>query len=477
MSRTCLGGVLLLVATGAGCLGLVENRQIRERPGATSTRDGREPDTHTRVRARFEGTSLVASVLNEATCFVEQYQQVERVADITREFEPSAYTWWITEWICGAACTAGGLVSILLAPTLNAETAASDGLSEQTQLYLAGAAAAALGVGSLIAAIVESVRAKDEVQTLPPEMRLVSRTPQPCDQRPLPGAPIELRLANFRVPVGVTGPDGSLVVDLRPIVTARHLRAADTSGTVTIVAYDQPVGEIQIGPYVVALDDSAWSAAERTGLPDDLHQYLQEWPDGRYAREATRRLDETLWQRVQDHPSRETVEEYIRAHPAGLHAAEAVGRLERYDWEEADRVNSVEAMEAYLQSHPDGYFGPEARSRIVVLLIDAGNIATAEARITRYADEDVVFRAEAESLRGRLEEARNQRRRSAEDALREAVRLAAGCNGESKPEIAARAYRRLQTAARVLPEDRIAEARQQIMAACGSCSPQCAGVE
>ncbi len=488
MQRTNTHLVWLVAAAaglaGAGCLALDVQTTVRETPGEFNSREGRLPGRQGALVARLQGTTLNVQVRTEATCFHESYRAIHRTEVQTREIASSGFTWYVMEWGCGVACTIGGIVSLVLAPGMSDETGGTDSessqMSDQTYAYIGGAGGVGLGVGTLIAAIVETVRATDDERQLTDTEDVTGRETQPCDIQPSPNTPVEGLIAGRTVSLGVTGSNGTLSVDLRRVLPASLLHGMTPPIQLGLRIAGSDVGTVDLAEYLAAVDSAAWGAAQSANTTASLQLYLADQPHGSYRAEAASRLDEMGWMAAMGEDSASAYEAYLTSFPQGLHTADARQRADDLTWSEVSAVDDVEGFDRYLAVLPNGSHAVEARTRIVQLLVDAKALSEAEERITAFLQEDPRFAPEADRLQGLVDDQRAQAARRIDRAIADAGRIAGRCTGggagTDDVRVAGEAYRKLFSVRREAPASRTQQAISDIMARCGACSPDCAGV-
>ena len=97
-----------------------------------------------------------------------------------------------------------------------------------------------------------------------------------------------------------------------------------------------------------------WAEVERRGDEAGFRDYLQRYPEGRFADQARRVLKEIDDRR----------------------AEQAAGQ-DRRDWSQAAQTNTVAAYRSYLETWPNGAFRAEAEQRIALLQHDAQKVRNA----------------------------------------------------------------------------------------------------
>ena len=157
-------------------------------------------------------------------------------------------------------------------------------------------------------------------------------------------------------------------------------------------------------------DEAAWVAALEKDTLQGYRDYLEAFPDGRFADKAQEQIngfDDAAWETAQEADSIRAYEDYLEAWPEGLHVDEANARIaeikaaedarqraereareaERRAWETASREDSVASYETYLEGFPAGPNVEAARARIAALQASgADEAAWAAAKAANRAD-------------------------------------------------------------------------------------------
>jgi hypothetical protein len=92
--------------------------------------------------------------------------------------------------------------------------------------------------------------------------------------------------------------------------------------------------------------------------------YVREWPRGRHAADATRRLDAARWETAVAADSIPAFERYLQLHPAGERTADARERIDLLRWREARSTDTIQAYRQYLATNRGGAYSGRARTRI-----------------------------------------------------------------------------------------------------------------
>jgi formylglycine-generating enzyme required for sulfatase activity len=157
-------------------------------------------------------------------------------------------------------------------------------------------------------------------------------------------------------------------------------------------------------------DEQAWIKALEKDTLEGYREYLEAFPNGRYAEKAQEEIDaydNKAWATAEQRNTIAGYQDYLDAWPEGLHASKARERMaemkaraeaiakdareraaqETADWEQAARENTVPAYEKYLAKHPAGKHASEAQERINALNASAAdNAAWQQAKTANRVD-------------------------------------------------------------------------------------------
>ena len=157
-------------------------------------------------------------------------------------------------------------------------------------------------------------------------------------------------------------------------------------------------------------DEAAWVAALEKDTLQGYRDYLEEFPDGRFAdkaQEAINRYDEEAWATAQQADSVRGYEAYLADWEDGLHADEARARIaeikaaedararaareareaEARAWNTAASADTVQSYQTYLNGFPGGPNAETARARIASMQASAADQAAWDAaRAANRAD-------------------------------------------------------------------------------------------
>lgn len=107
-----------------------------------------------------------------------------------------------------------------------------------------------------------------------------------------------------------------------------------------------------------------WSAVKDSEDAGILQVYLDDYPTGRFARQASDKIAEIeLWHRASASADAETVNSYLEKFPSGRHAAEARTIVAEIDlWDAVRKSDDPDAAGRYLSKYPSGRFAAPART-------------------------------------------------------------------------------------------------------------------
>ncbi len=109
-----------------------------------------------------------------------------------------------------------------------------------------------------------------------------------------------------------------------------------------------------------ATEDQTWQEALDNDTVESYNAFLEEYPDGEYAREAKDKLELLLWREANKIKTIEGYEEYLEKYPNGIESHKAIERLEELKWQAAVDNNTIYSYEKYLTEYPSGAFSESA---------------------------------------------------------------------------------------------------------------------
>ena len=170
-------------------------------------------------------------------------------------------------------------------------------------------------------------------------------------------------------------------------------------------------------------EEKDWQDARMKRSAEGYEQYLEQYPEGRFAADAREALENLRFKEVQKENTLDAFNGFLELHPDGQHAEEARRTVEMLRWVQAQRQNSQGAYERYLEAYPEGRFAEEARDRLGAFLL-AGlgrsrNPADFEAFLETTPEGPAADRARAVLERLIFEEARTAGTREAYEAFLE----------------------------------------------------------
>jgi len=111
-------------------------------------------------------------------------------------------------------------------------------------------------------------------------------------------------------------------------------------------------------------EDLYWALAHEKDTVAALRDYLNRYPNGKYAQSAQVELARLDWQSVQDTNDNAVLEDFLRRYPSGDYHDQAVSRLDDLVWHRAARGNDLGSLNNYLERFPNGRHADEAGRKI-----------------------------------------------------------------------------------------------------------------
>ncbi len=155
-------------------------------------------------------------------------------------------------------------------------------------------------------------------------------------------------------------------------------------------------------------DQQAWLQASEKNTIQAYTNYVTVWPEGRYTKEAERRLrqikEETLWNWAKSQQQAMALEQYLEQYPEGFYSIEAYELISRLEtdqaWSLAQRKDSVAAYLEFRRNFPDSSFADEAAQRIVSLVKSRSGNQVATQVAPGNHDEDLEQASQQDTIVG-----------------------------------------------------------------------------
>lgn len=125
-------------------------------------------------------------------------------------------------------------------------------------------------------------------------------------------------------------------------------------------------------------EKAVYEAAVAEGTADALRDYLELYPEGKYAPLARPDLDEARWKEASTSETAEAYETYLVHHPDGIHAQAAETAAPKAAWKEMDFINDRAAIEAFLVKYEYSAYANKARSRMALLDLYPSHLSIGE---------------------------------------------------------------------------------------------------
>lgn len=158
-------------------------------------------------------------------------------------------------------------------------------------------------------------------------------------------------------------------------------------------------------------EERQWQDARMKRSAEGYEQFLEQYPEGRFAADAREALETLRFKQAQKENTLDAFTGFLELHPDGQHAEEATRTVEMMRWVQAQRQNTQGSYERYLDAYPEGRFADDARERLAPFLL-AGlgrsrDPAAFEAFLERNPEGAAADRARAVLERLIWEEARS----------------------------------------------------------------------
>ena len=387
--------LLLLVAcaSSSGCATIgFSNPRFEDTPLQTTKEQVPTPEGHF-VAAKQTGTTV--SIVAKRACDVRESTTVRRRTRAERVNQSAALDW--TFGGLGLGLAASGAVILVDSSKVYPNDASARQYNPMgpTGARILGASLAAAGVALATVAVVDAVRASGEQQTVGTATvpgNVVERGIQ-CAKYPLAEAIVTLRLSGRDEPLdgGVTGPDGSLTIDLERVVppgTSFGIR-----DSVQLVVAGEPAGAATLDGLYAAREGNAWQSLstdacvkpKSSGACNAVRVFLMQYIEGAHAAEARALLAVAT-------PTIERLkgEEVWR----NLDSMGCTGLDDR----DADQVaTACAAIKGYIDQFPNGqHLGAAAEMVRTGAAVESKRRADADRRAKEQANKDRVEAERAE---------------------------------------------------------------------------------
>lgn len=145
-------------------------------------------------------------------------------------------------------------------------------------------------------------------------------------------------------------------------------------------------------------EQHAYELLKDCSNPDFYEDFIIRFPKSRHIDEVRERYKEVSaqqaeWQKLVDGGSRDELLRYLQQHPNGRYAKVAEVRIDSLDWQAARERRTLEAVAGYIAAHPEGYYIDEAETLRQML-----ERQRAEAEAAMAALRDSLAQVEADSL-------------------------------------------------------------------------------
>ena len=177
-------------------------------------------------------------------------------------------------------------------------TANGTGSTSEAEVRGLGVAVLAIGAACLTTVLVDVVRTTRSEEIVE-DVTLDPTTNEnaSCGIRPYPGVAVEGRLGERRFPIGTTGSQGTLVVDLGSAIPDGMVDDLNTAQEMAFIIDGKPVASIQLKALLGAIADGVWARLSPSecdqGDPnacEALESYVSHFPSSRHVESARRHL-------------------------------------------------------------------------------------------------------------------------------------------------------------------------------------------
>jgi len=113
------------------------------------------------------------------------------------------------------------------------------------------------------------------------------------------------------------------------------------------------------------IEELTWQKKQAEDPISGYEEYLNKYPEGKFAPEANQKLHDLYWERTFTNVNRESFELYLKKYPEGKYSKNAEYRIERFIWAEAeDKKMDIDLYCKYLDKYPAGQYADMAKSHI-----------------------------------------------------------------------------------------------------------------
>lgn len=116
------------------------------------------------------------------------------------------------------------------------------------------------------------------------------------------------------------------------------------------------------------LDDLTWLQISDSSDVTDYASYLEKFPKGNHREIAESKHESLLWAYTLELDTTNSYEAYLSKYPAGANAAIAQGKLEELLWVEISKENSLDGLTKYLEKFPKGKYAEQVVANMEKIL-------------------------------------------------------------------------------------------------------------
>jgi hypothetical protein len=320
-----------------------------------------------------DDTNINVTASRACVSDIVELQTVERVTTRERRNANPKADWSLVT----AGVVSGGVGALMIATPstfVSSSTAPSSYDQTKNTVLGLGVGLAVLGAVLLTVPIVDAARASGSLDaTSLVERREVRQRGIDCGTRPLVGASVSGALGRQPIPLGLTGADGRLSVNLTDFLPERTLLLSPPSDSALAISVNgQAISSVRTDSIVRRYEDQAWRSANggqcksepSAATCQQVADFLRRYPHGRHSDEANADINQyaltmesAAWEnisRAQPCLARPTqascgaVSQFLDSFPSGAHATEARRALDRLreatEKEESDRQAAAERV-------------------------------------------------------------------------------------------------------------------------------------